>query len=309
MKLRITHETQYSYSPTVVTAQHVAHLEPVNTPCQTCLSHVFRTLPDSPKRRRQTDAFGNQRVYFSLPVAHNTLQVHAQSTLETCPLPLELATSLQDHGNTLTWDQAQEAYAYRAGQASDDATPFAYPSHHAPVDQAFKRYALGSFAPGRPLLEAVRDLMQRIHTEFNYESFSTDISTPALTVLSNKRGVCQDFAHVMLACLRSMGLAARYVSGYLLTDPPPDKPASLAAMHPMHGSLCACPTGMQLRVQNLGTISIPPTIEKAGAVRAKTMCAWLWAAILQTFHPCEASCKVARTTRCRSMSRWHRFNF
>jgi transglutaminase-like putative cysteine protease len=221
MKLRITHETQYSYSPTVVTAQHVAHLEPVNTPCQTCLSHVFRTLPDSPKRRRQTDAFGNQRVYFSLPVAHNTLQVHAQSTLETCPLPLELATSLQDHGNTLTWDQAQEAYAYRAGQASDDATPFAYPSHHAPVDQAFKRYALGSFAPGRPLLEAVRDLMQRIHTEFNYESFSTDISTPALTVLSNKRGVCQDFAHVMLACLRSMGLAARYVSGYLLTDPPP----------------------------------------------------------------------------------------
>jgi len=178
-------------------------------------------LPDFPKRRRQSDAFGNQRVYFSLPVAHNTLQVHAQSTLETCPLPLELATSLQDHGNTLTWEQAHDAYTYRAGQASDDATPFAYASHHAPVDQAFKRYALVSFKPGRPLIEAVRDLMQRIHTEFNYESFSTDISTPALTVLSNKRGVCQDFAHVMLACLRSMGLAARYVSGYLLTEPPP----------------------------------------------------------------------------------------
>lgn len=221
MKLRITHETLYSYSPTVVTAQHVAHLEPVNTACQTCLSHVFGTLPDSPKRRRQSDAFGNQRVYFSLPVAHNTLQVHAQSTLETCPLPLELATYLQDHGNTLTWEQAHDAYTYRAGQASDDATPFAYASHHAPVDQAFKRYALVSFKPGRPLIEAVRDLMQRIHTEFNYESFSTDISTPALTVLSNKRGVCQDFAHVMLACLRSMGLAARYVSGYLLTEPPP----------------------------------------------------------------------------------------
>jgi len=221
MKLRITHETLYSYSPTVVTAQHVAHLEPVNTPCQTCLSHVFSTLPDSPNRRRQSDAFGNQRVYFSLPVVHNTLQVHAQSVLETCPLPLELATSLQDHGNTLTWEQAQEAYTYRAGQASDDATPFAYASHHAPIDQAFKRYALVSFKPGRPLIEAVRDLMQRIHTEFNYESFSTDISTPALTVLSNKRGVCQDFAHVMLACLRSMGLAARYVSGYLLTEPPP----------------------------------------------------------------------------------------
>ena len=221
MKLRITHETHYSYSPMVVTAQHVAHLEPVNTPCQTCITHSFSTLPVSPKLRRQPDAFGNHRCYLSLPVAHNTLQVHAQSTLETYPLPLSQAKALQDHAETLTWEQAQGVYQYRAGQASDDATPFAYASHHAPIDQAFKRYALSSFTPRRPLIEAVRDLMQRIHTEFKYESLSTDISTPALTVLANKRGVCQDFAHVMLACLRSMGLAARYVSGYLLTEPPP----------------------------------------------------------------------------------------
>jgi transglutaminase-like putative cysteine protease len=221
MKLRITHETLYSYSPMVVTAQHVAHLEPVTTPCQTCLSHSFSTLPVATTVKRHSDAFGNLRCYWSLPVAHNTLQVQAQSTLATCPLPAAQVAALQNHADTLTWQQAQLAYQYRAGQASDIATPFAYASHHAPIDLAFKRYALSSFTPGRPLLEAARDVMQRIHTEFKYESFSTDISTPALTVLTDKRGVCQDFAHVMLACLRSMGLAARYVSGYLLTEPPP----------------------------------------------------------------------------------------
>jgi transglutaminase-like putative cysteine protease len=221
MKLRITHETHYSYSPMVVTAQHVAHLEPVNTPCQTCLSHSFSTLPVAPTVNRRPDAFGNQRCYFSLPLAHNTLHVHVQSTLETSTLPLAQATALQNHANKLAWEQARWAYQHQSGQTSDDATPFAYASHHAPIELAFKRYALSSFTPGRPLLEAARDVMQRIHTEFLYESLSTDISTPALTVLADKRGVCQDFAHVMLACLRSVGLAARYVSGYLLTEPPP----------------------------------------------------------------------------------------
>ena len=93
----------------------------------------------------------------------------------------------------------------------------------------FAIYAQSSFTPGRNLIESVRDLMQRIPTEFKYESFSTDISTPALTVLGDKRGVCQDFAHVMLACLRSLGLAARYVSGYLLTHPPKGQPRLIGA--------------------------------------------------------------------------------
>lgn len=108
MKLRITHETHYNYSPTVVTAQHVAHLEPVNTPCQTCLSHSFSTLPVSPKLKRQPDAFGNLRYYLSLPVPHNNLLVHAQSTLETYSLPQALATALQDRADTLTWSKPKQ---------------------------------------------------------------------------------------------------------------------------------------------------------------------------------------------------------
>jgi transglutaminase-like putative cysteine protease len=221
MKLRITHETLYRYDPQVVTAQHVAHLEPGNSACQTCLSHTFSTLPEAHRISRNQDAFGNHRFYWSLPMAHSTLQVNAQSVLETYPLPDAQTAALDPWAATLTWTQAQQAFQFVAGHASDEATAFAYASHHAPIDLAFKRYAQISFVPGRPLLAAVHDLMQRIHAEFKYESQSTEISTPALTVLADKRGVCQDFAHVMLACLRSMGLAARYVSGYLLTEPPP----------------------------------------------------------------------------------------
>ena len=221
MKLRITHNTHYSYTPMVVTAQHVAHLEPVNTPCQICLLHTLSTLPQAHKISHHQDAFGNHRSYWSLPAAHSTLQVNAQSVLETYAMPRAQIAELTAYAGTLTWEQAQKAYAFQAGQACDEATGFAYASHHAPIDIAFKRYAQSSFTPGRHLLDAAHDLMQRIHTEFKYESLSTDISTPALKVLTDKRGVCQDFAHVMLACLRSMGLAARYVSGYLLTEPPP----------------------------------------------------------------------------------------
>jgi transglutaminase-like putative cysteine protease len=221
MKLRITHETHYDYTPMVVTAQHVAHLEPVNTPCQTILAHTFATQPQAHKISCNFDVFGNQRCYWSLPAPHHTLHVNAQTTLETYPLLNRHQSDLQTLAETLSWEQVQRAYQFQAGQASDEATAFVYASYHAPIDVAFKRYAQSSFSPNRSLLEAVRELMQRIHTDFMYESFSTDISTPALTVLSAKRGVCQDFAHVMLACLRSMGLAARYVSGYLLTEPPP----------------------------------------------------------------------------------------
>lgn len=221
MKLRITHQTHYAYTPMVVTAQHVAHLEPGNTPCQTVLAHRFTTLPQAQKISHNLDSFGNHRCYWSLPAAHHTLQVNAQTTLETFPLSNLQQFALQQKADALHWEQVQRAYQFQSGQASDEATSFVYASHHAPQDAAFKRYAISSFTPNRPVLEAVQNLMQRIHTDFKYESFSTDISTPALTVLSEKRGVCQDFAHVMLACLRSMGLAARYVSGYLLTEPPP----------------------------------------------------------------------------------------
>ncbi len=220
-KLRITHETLYHYTPTVETAQHVAHLTPPTTPCQHCTQHHFGTEPPAHKISGNLDAYGNHRLYWSLPSPHSTLKVSAISEVETFQLEAKRHLALQQQATDITWESARTAFQYRAAQASDEASGFAYGSHHAPIDLAFAIYAQRSFSAGRNLIDATRDLMRRIHTDFKYESFSTDISTPALKVLEDKRGVCQDFAHVMLACLRSLGLAARYVSGYLLTEPPP----------------------------------------------------------------------------------------
>ena len=213
MKLRITHETLYHYTPTVETAQHVAHLQPPTTPCQSCRHHVLRTVPEATKLSHNIDAFGNHTHYWSLPTPHNTLQVTAQCDIETFSIETQRLKELSQQALNLSWEKAVQAYRYRADIPSDEATEFSYASHHAPIDTAFAIYAQSSFTPERNLIEATQDLMRRIHTDFKYESFSTDISTPALQVLENKKGVCQDFAHVMLACLRSLGLAARYVSG------------------------------------------------------------------------------------------------
>ena len=224
MKLRITHETLYHYTPTVETAQHVAHLQPPITPCQSCQQHQLTSEPESTQVSSNMDAFGNHRLYWSLPSPHSHLKVTARSEIETFLIEEKRLMALNQHTLNLSWESAVMAYRYRAGFASDEATEFAYASHHAPIDMAFAIYAQSSFPAGRNLIEATRHLMQRIYTDFKYESFSTDISTPALKVLEDKKGVCQDFAHVMLACLRSLGLAARYVSGYLLTEPPPGQP-------------------------------------------------------------------------------------
>jgi len=92
------------------------------------------------------------------------------------------------------------------------------------VHEAFRTYALSSFMPGRPLMQAAQELTARMHRDFRYQTASTDINTPALEALQEKRGVCQDFAHILVSCFRSLGLPARYVSGYLLTQPPPGQP-------------------------------------------------------------------------------------
>jgi len=129
----------------------------------------------------------------------------------------------------MPWEEARERMRYHRGAAYDPAAEFLFASPYVPRHAEFVEYALPSFAPGRPLVEAARHLMARIHSDFAYETQATDASTPALEALQLRKGVCQDFAHVMLACLRSLGLPARYVSGYLLTQPPPGQPRLVGA--------------------------------------------------------------------------------
>jgi transglutaminase-like putative cysteine protease len=216
MELRITHETRYDYTPAVETAQHMVHLQPMDTPYQQLLDHQLNIFPPPAQRSQTPDVYGNQRTFFSLQAPHTTLRVVAVSEVRTRrPVAAD---------SRLAWEAVRERFRFHAGAAWDAAAEFVFASHHVPRDEQFAAYARPSFTPGRRLIDAARDLMTRIHTDFSYESESTEVNTPALEALAQRKGVCQDFAHIMIACLRAMGLPARYVSGYLLTQPPPGQP-------------------------------------------------------------------------------------
>ena len=215
MLLRVIHETRYDYAPDVKTAQHVAHLKPADNGRQRLLEHVLSLDPAPAQRSESVDVFGNTRAFFSLQAAHGALTVTADSLVSTTP-PLAPQSRM-------SWEQVRERMRYHRGAAYDAASEFVFASPYVPRDDRFIAYARPSFMPDRPLFEAAYELMERIHADFEYEPEATDVSTPALEALALRKGVCQDFAHVMLACLRSLGLPARYVSGYVLTEPPPGK--------------------------------------------------------------------------------------
>jgi transglutaminase-like putative cysteine protease len=157
--------------------------------------------------------FGNTRHFFSLQVPHRRLQVVATSEVST------QASNLPTH--LTNWEAVRARFRYHAGAVFDAANEFVFASSMAPHHSDFASYARPSFVPGQSLLLCALDLMHRIYDDFTYESLSTEVNTPALQALAQRKGVCQDFAHIFVACLRSMGLAARYVSGYLLTTPAP----------------------------------------------------------------------------------------
>ena len=213
MLLQVTHETRYDYQPAVETAQHVAYLEPRAHGSQHVLSHSLIINPQPAQQRSAPDVFGNQRCFFSLQVPHSVLQVRACSLVST-----------REHirpQSSLPWETLRDRLRFQAGTAYEAAAEFVFASPFVPRQLEFSGYARPSFVAGSSLIAVACDLMERIHTDFTYESHSTQINTPALQALEQRKGVCQDFAHIMLACWRSMGLPARYVSGYLLTQPAP----------------------------------------------------------------------------------------
>ena len=216
MLLHVLHETAYDYVPPVRTAQHMAHLKPANRGRQRLLSHRLTVDPEPAQQTEAVDVYGNTRSFFSLQFSHDTLRVLAESLVETaaCEVPAE----------SQPWQEVTERMRYHRGAQYDPASEFIFASPYVPRDDAFVAYAQPSFPEGRPVVEAARELMQRIHADFEYETTATDVNTPALEALALRKGVCQDLAHVMLGCLRSLGLPARYVSGYLLTEPTAGQP-------------------------------------------------------------------------------------
>jgi transglutaminase-like putative cysteine protease len=240
---QVEHLTRYVYASTVAASHHVAYLRPRQLPHQHVRAHRLEVEPAIAHGTQRTDFFGNVADHFQILTPHTELQVRAASLVDVDE------RSAVDASISPPWQQVKASFE-QAGTAPAIAQ-FVYPSPYAPIDPDVREYASASFTPERTLLEAAVHFMQRINAEFTFDPSATSVANPVDRVLAEQRGVCQDFAHLQVSGLRSLGLAARYVSGYLLTDPPRGQPrligadashAWLAVYCPYHGWVDLDPT-------------------------------------------------------------------
>ena len=223
MKYLVRHRTVYDYADKVATSHHLARLRPLEVAGQRCISHELKIDPVPGVVVERVDAFGNAFVFFAQQAAYMKLAVEAVSEVETSP---GVVTDLE---GSPPWETVVEMLVEDLRAVHLEAQPFRFPTAQVPVSDALADYAKLSFTPGCPVLAAARDLTARIFRDFKFDPAATTVSTPVEQVLKQKRGVCQDFAHLAIGCLRSLGLAVRYVSGYLETAPPPGKPRLVGA--------------------------------------------------------------------------------
>lgn len=211
----ISHRTLYRYSHPVVQSQHLVHMSPRAVPHQTIRNHSLIIEPAPALRYDGLDSFTNPISILDVEVPHKEFVLHARSTIEVEPLPP------CDFAKSTPWDELDSVLLEPGKPIDLDIVQFRCASRLTNPSLEIAEFAASSFPPGRAVLEGVFDLTQRIYTGFKFDPTATDISTPIAQVLEQRRGVCQDFAHLSLACLRAMRIPARYVSGYILTLPPP----------------------------------------------------------------------------------------
>ena len=245
-QLAVCHETRYHYDRPVEVAHHSAWLRPRDTEVQHVQRWALKIEPQPDDAVQDSrDVFGNWRHGFSHARVHDTLTVTSVFQVRlAAPPPLDADLSPP-------WEEAAQALRYRAGVTQPDAVEFVLPSHFSPCDARLAAFAQDLFTPLRPLLQGALGLMSRIYQRMEFNAQATDVATNALQALAKGQGVCQDFAHLMIGAMRSLGLAARYVSGYLLTEPPAGQPRLIGAdaSHawvevwcPLHGWVALDPT-------------------------------------------------------------------
>jgi len=255
---RVVHTTRYVYSNAVTNARQLAHLKPRTAPWQTVRAHRIEVDPVPSEQFEGVDYFGNSVMHFAVETPHDELTVRAESIV-----------AVQSHAPDTDidagpeWESALAAPGVWERDSELDVVQFRLASPMVPVLPESIEYARASFPPGRPLPAALLDLTRRIQDEFVYDPRATTITTPVREVLAHRRGVCQDFAHLMISCLRSLGLSARYVSGYILTYPPPGK-QRLAGADASHAWVEAyCP--------GVGWIAFDPTNGKLADLEFVTL--------------------------------------
>lgn len=215
MRYRVIHRSCYHYASPVTVSHHLAHLAPRALPTQVCPWHQLEIFPTPVARATFADAHGNLTTYFEVEGAHDVLEVASTCLVEVHP------SMQRDPQATPAWDDVTHACDAEYLSVDAAAGEFRFASPMVPLGAEFADYARPSFPPGKPVLACVNDFIARIHSDFRFDTRATDVATPVAEVLARRAGVCQDFAHLALASLRSIGLPARYVSGYLETLPPP----------------------------------------------------------------------------------------
>jgi transglutaminase-like putative cysteine protease len=253
----VDHLTRYVYHAPVSQSWQIARLTPRVLPWQRLVSHSLQIDPEPDERHDTIDSFGNTVTHFGLHAAHRMLQVQMACEVEVSERPPRVMADRP-------WERVRDALRLHPQADALAAARMCEPTKMVPLSDAARHYAAGSLLRGRAWLDALQDLNRRIHADFEFDPHATTVSTQVDEVLQQRRGVCQDFAHLMLACLRAHGLAARYVSGYLLTDPPPGMPrlmgvdashAWVAAFSPDHGWVEFDPTNDQLADQRYITLA------------------------------------------------------
>lgn len=217
MLYRILHKTTYDYAEPVALCHNLAHLTPRSDDRQSCRLCRLQIDPAPAVVASQTDYFGNQATFFTVQTQHRRLSVSASHLVD-----INAERAFDPEGSP-PWDEVRERLRRERSAEMLNAVEFVYNSPYVKGDDQLAAYAAESFPPGRPLLDGVLELNARIHRDFKYDPRSTNVATPLEQVFEQKSGVCQDFSHLGIACLRSLGLAARYVSGYICTAPAPGK--------------------------------------------------------------------------------------
>jgi transglutaminase-like putative cysteine protease len=223
MNYSITHRTLYEYAAPVTVSQHVTRLEPRTSKSQECGKFTLKIFPEPTLRKTRQDYFGNRLCFFTIQEIHAQLEIITHSRMALTPRKLPPPES------SPPWEQVVDLYRDPVSPEVVEPYQFVFDSPQIRASFEFADYALASFASGTPLLVGVADLTRRIFTDFKYDPKATTIATLLEEVWKTRRGVCQDFAHLGIACLRSLGLSARYVSGYLRTRPPEGQPRRIGA--------------------------------------------------------------------------------
>ena len=259
MRYSVTHTTTYTYTDSVSLCHNLVHLTPRAAPRQACDHTELIVTPQPRAFVQQQDYFGNPIAQFTIQEPHKKLEITAKHRITVC----DEARRNSARSALLSWEKTRARL--RSDRACLDACQFTFNSHYVQRNGTLQDYAAPSFTPDRPLLDAVADLTERIHREFRYDAKATTLATPLADVLAQRHGVCQDFAHLAIGCLRSLGLGARYVSGYLQTDVPEGRERLIGA-DASHAWLSVfCP--------DVGWVDFDPTNNMIPSERHLTM-AW-----------------------------------